>query len=85
MNDTGIHGLLDTMLRRDLVRVVVDMKNGIGEVTKPAGWWGHITEIRRPGTDVNTYGHLNPVVVVTDPSKCDFTHYVLSPEMVEMV
>lgn len=79
----NIHGLLDVMLNHELVMVTVDIKNLVGEVTKPKGWWGHVTEIRRPASDINAYGHLDPVVVVVDPNPSDSIFYLLSPDMVE--
>jgi hypothetical protein len=62
----GVDRLLTAMLRREYVLVLVDLRNGVGEVTKPQGWRTLITEIRRPALDVNAYGHLDPVVVVED-------------------
>lgn len=66
VTDTHLHGLVDAMVQRRHVLVVVDMRNGVGEVTKSSGWRTVIREIRRPAENVHAYGHLDPVVVVED-------------------
>lgn len=84
-NDS-VHVLMDAMLTRKHVLVMTDLKNGVGEVTKPKGWRTLIREIRRPAVDINAYGHLRPVVVVEDdvddPHRRAALSISLTPEQV---
>lgn len=60
------------MVRRTPVLVRVDLRNGVGEVTKQKGWRTLIREIRRPAEHVAAYGHLDPVAVEGDADDPDY-------------
>lgn len=70
--DEHLLALVDAMVHRRPVLVLIDLRNGTGEVAKTKGWRTRIREIRRPAEDVLAYGHLDPVVVVEgDPNDPD--------------
>jgi hypothetical protein len=60
----ALDDLVTAMLERRSVRVLADLRNGVGEVTRPGGWLTLIAEIRRPAANIHAYGHLGPVIVV---------------------
>lgn len=81
-----LHALFAAMIERRNVEVLVDLKNAIGEVTKPKGWRTFIREIRRPAENVHAYGHLEVVVVVEDdaddPKRSPGLSIALRPDQV---